>query len=176
NFVATRCSYTLTPMNQSFDAAGGTGTIMVTAPPRCPWTATASATWIKITSVASGAGNGTVAFSVDPATAPRSGRIAIADQSFAIWQGVNVCGELKFRRFSYFVAGFPGGLFADDLNGDGLTDLVIPQQSIEFTPTPQGFTIPLTIYYGEANGRFTLAPRMFTANPIQAGVIAAGDI
>src|SRR5262249_53930992 len=55
NFVATRCSYTLTPMNQSFDAAGGTGTIMVTAPPRCPWTATASATWIKITSVASGA-------------------------------------------------------------------------------------------------------------------------
>ena len=50
NFVATQCTYALTPMNQTFDGAGGTGTISVTAPPRCQWTATPSASWIRITS------------------------------------------------------------------------------------------------------------------------------
>ncbi|MGH9936957.1 MAG: FG-GAP-like repeat-containing protein, partial [Blastocatellia bacterium] len=175
NFVAARCSYSLTPANQSFDAAGGTGAIMVTAPPRCPWTATPSASWIKITSGASGAGNGSVTFSVDPTTAPRGGHITIADQNFAIWQGVNVCNDLKFRPRSYFGFGFPNGLFADDVDGDGLTDLFVMQQEVEFDQAQQRFAFPLTIYYGEANGRLTPGPRIFAASVTQPRAIAVGD-
>ncbi|HKC88536.1 MAG TPA: SBBP repeat-containing protein, partial [Blastocatellia bacterium] len=176
NFVATQCSYALTPSNQTFDAAGGTGTITVMAPPRCPWTVTPNASWIKITSGASGAGNGSVAFSVDPATAPRSGHITIADQNFAIWQGVNVCNDLKFRRFSYYVFGSPGAPFTDDLDGDGLTDLIVPIGQAEFDPTQKRFAFPLTIYYGEAMGRLAPGPRIFATNVTAASSIAAGDI
>src|SRR5262249_34949113 len=89
DFVATQCSYSLAPTNQSFGANGGSGSITVTATPRCPWTAVSSASWIKITSGASGAGNGAVNFTVDPASAPRNGHITVAGQNFVVWQGVN---------------------------------------------------------------------------------------
>jgi len=175
DFVATQCTYALSPTNQNFEANGGAGTFTVAAPPRCAWTAAASASWIKITSGLSGAGNGTVSFTVDPAQTPRAGRITVAGQSFLIWQGVNVCNELKFRPRSYYSFGFPNGLFADDLNGDGLTDLIVQQQEAEFDPAQQRLAFPLVIYYGEASGRLTPGPRILTTNVNQPRAIAVGD-
>ncbi|MEO6724784.1 MAG: FG-GAP-like repeat-containing protein [Blastocatellia bacterium] len=175
DFIATPCSYALTPTNQSFEANGGGGTITVTATARCPWMAATTSSWIKITSGASGAGNGMIAFTVDPTQTPRAGRITVADQSFLIWQGVNVCNDLKFRPRSYYVYGFPNVLFADDLNGDGLTDLIVSQSEAEFDQAQQRFAFPLTIYYGEANGRLTLGPHIFATNVNQPRAIAIGD-
>ncbi len=175
DFVATQCSYALTPTNQTFEAGGGGGMITVTATPRCPWTAVASASWIKITSAASGSGNGSVTFTVDPAQAPRAGRITIGGQSFLIWQGVNVCNELRFRPRGYYGVGFPNDLFAADVDGDGLTDLFVMQEEVEFDPAQQRFAFPLTIYYGEANGRLTPGPRVFAASVTRPRSIAVGD-
>ena len=170
NFVATQCAYALAPTNQTFDAAGGTGAITVIAPPRCPWTATPGASWIRITSGASGAGNGSVTFSVDPATAPRSGRIAIADQNFVVWQGVNVCDDLRFRSKGFRVFGSPTGVEAADLNGDGLSDLLVTRFGVEFDQTLQRSVFPLDIFYSSAGGQFSRGPRLFTPGFIDAQI------
>jgi uncharacterized repeat protein (TIGR01451 family) len=57
------CNISTSPTGQSFKSDGGTGTIAVTIPQVCNWTASTDATWITITS-GSGTGNGTIAFSV----------------------------------------------------------------------------------------------------------------
>jgi hypothetical protein len=82
------CSYAIAPPNQTFTAAGGTGSVTVTTTSTCPWTAVPSAAFVTITSGASGTGNGTVNFSVAGNTSinPRSATITIANQVFTINQ------------------------------------------------------------------------------------------
>jgi hypothetical protein len=66
----------------TFGAAGGTGSLSVTAGTGCAWTATSSATFITISSGATGNGNGTVAFTVAANTgAARSGTLTVAATS-----------------------------------------------------------------------------------------------
>ena len=63
----------------AFGATGGTGSVPVTAAAGCAWTATSSATFVTISSGATGSGNGAVAFAVAPNTgAARSGTLSIA--------------------------------------------------------------------------------------------------
>ena len=62
------CTYTITPIGQTFPASGGNGSVNVTAAPGCPWTAATSLSWIHVTSGASGTGNGQVNYSVDTNT------------------------------------------------------------------------------------------------------------
>jgi len=49
---------------QDFPTSGGTGSVTVTYPVGCPWTASSVSSWITITSGASGTGNGSVAYTV----------------------------------------------------------------------------------------------------------------
>jgi len=64
----TSCVASLNPSSATAAAAGGTGTIPVTAPTGCAWTAVSNVTWIAIASGASGSGNGTVGYMVAAAT------------------------------------------------------------------------------------------------------------
>jgi uncharacterized repeat protein (TIGR01451 family) len=81
----TSCVSALNPSSATATAAGGTGAIPVTAPTGCGWTAVSNAAWIAIASGASGSGNGTVGYTVAPATgAQRTGTIAIAGQTFTV--------------------------------------------------------------------------------------------
>jgi hypothetical protein len=64
------CTFSISPARQSFSNAGGPGSVAVSAPAGCAWSATEAETWITITGGASGNGNGTVEYSV----APYSGR------------------------------------------------------------------------------------------------------
>jgi uncharacterized repeat protein (TIGR01451 family) len=84
----TSCVSALAQSSAMATAAGGTGTIPVTATSGCAWTAVSQVTWITITSGASGNGNGTVDYTVGPDTgAQRSGGITIAGQTFTVTQG-----------------------------------------------------------------------------------------
>jgi glucose/arabinose dehydrogenase len=85
---ATACAFELTPIAQSFSTLGGTGSITVSGGTQCAWTATASASWITITSGNVGTGNGTVNFSVASNTGgiARKGSITIGSQVFKIKQ------------------------------------------------------------------------------------------
>ncbi|MBL8202896.1 MAG: NF038122 family metalloprotease [Blastocatellia bacterium] len=86
--IQPACTYTLSPTNASYGTSGGTGSVTVTASEStCAWTATSNAAWITISSGASGTGNGSVNYSVEPNTgASRSGTITIAGQTFTVNQ------------------------------------------------------------------------------------------
>jgi uncharacterized protein (TIGR03437 family) len=72
----------------SFPSAGGTGTITVTAPATCSWTASAAPGWIALSGATSGPGNGSISFTVaaNGGTAQRSGSITVGRQSVSISQ------------------------------------------------------------------------------------------
>ena len=82
------CAFSISPSSVNMPQPGGTGTVTVTTADGCAWTATSSATWIGVTSGASGTGAGPVQFSVEAnATgAARSGTITIGGQVFTVNQ------------------------------------------------------------------------------------------
>jgi hypothetical protein len=85
--AAPTCTYTLSANSASLSAVGGSGSVGVTAPSGCAWTAATSASWISVTSGASGSGNGTVGFLLLPNLgAARSDTILIAGQTFTVNQ------------------------------------------------------------------------------------------
>lgn len=85
--AASSC-LTLGSSSASFGAAGGTGSIVVTATPDCAWTASSNADWITITSGQSGVGSGIVYFTVAPASGPlsRTGTIVVGSSAFSVTQ------------------------------------------------------------------------------------------
>jgi hypothetical protein len=87
------CSFSVSPTSSSVAAAASTGTATVTAPGGCAWTAVSNASWITVTSGASGSGNGSVGYSVAANTTvnPRSGSITIGGQTFTINQAAAPC-------------------------------------------------------------------------------------
>jgi RHS repeat-associated protein len=88
-FTITQCGFVISPTNWSFQHYGGTGSITVSAPAGCSWSASSNAGWITITSGASGSGNGTVNYSVEEngrCTVNREGTLTVGGQTFTIWQ------------------------------------------------------------------------------------------
>ncbi len=77
-----------TSASDIFSSSGGDGSIFVATESMCTWMATESLSWVTITSGASGAGNGTVSYSVEAnlSTSSRSGNITIADKTFTVTQ------------------------------------------------------------------------------------------
>ena len=95
------CASSLGLSGQAFGAAGGSGSVSVTAPSGCQWTASSQLSWVAISGGASGTGNGTVSFLVAANTgAVRSGSIAIAGFPFTVEQtaastaGLSAIGSL----------------------------------------------------------------------------------
>ncbi|RPJ02351.1 MAG: choice-of-anchor D domain-containing protein, partial [Deltaproteobacteria bacterium] len=89
NAKPSPCAYSLSASSGEFDASGGEGSINVTSPAGCNWTAKSNnPDWIVITSGGSGSGNGTVAYSVAVNTgdSPRTGTMTIAGQTFTVTQ------------------------------------------------------------------------------------------
>jgi hypothetical protein len=82
------CAFGLTPMSMTFQAAGGSSSVMVNAPVGCNWTATSNDAFIMITGGASGSGNGTVNYSVAAhgGLTVRMGTMTIAGLTFTVTQ------------------------------------------------------------------------------------------
>ncbi|MEW6209322.1 MAG: BACON domain-containing carbohydrate-binding protein [Acidobacteriota bacterium] len=82
------CAFGLTPMSMTFQAAGGSSSVMVNAPVGCNWTAVSNDAFITITSGASGSGNGTVNYSVAAygGLTVRMGTMTIAGLTFTVTQ------------------------------------------------------------------------------------------
>ena len=82
------CSIAIAPGSLAFGSDGGTGNVTVTAPAGCAWSAAPGASWIAITSGASGSGPGSVAYSVaaNSTTDARAGAVTIGGQSHSVTQ------------------------------------------------------------------------------------------
>ncbi|MEO7653793.1 MAG: M64 family metallopeptidase, partial [Bryobacteraceae bacterium] len=91
--VTGSCTYTLGQPSSAFPNAGGNGSVTVTTQSGCGWTAAVnSASWITITSGASGTGSGSVNLSVagNGTAAARNGTLTIAGQTFTVTQAAGV--------------------------------------------------------------------------------------
>jgi uncharacterized protein (TIGR03437 family) len=116
--VTPTCTYEILPTSASFAAAGGTGSLAVTASAAtCAWTATSNVAWITITAGTPGSGNGTVRYTVaaNSATASRTGTLTVAGRTFTVTQAgasaggpaINAGGIVNAG--SYISSDFPNG-------------------------------------------------------------------
>lgn len=92
------CDYSLSPSGQSFDSAGGTGTVnLSTSSGDCSWNAESDSDWIKITSpciyslitiCGSGSGSAAIEYSVsgNTGTNSRTGTITVGSEIFTVSQ------------------------------------------------------------------------------------------
>lgn len=92
-YTPTCTAPTISANSQSFTAAGGSGSVSVTAIVGCAWTASSPQSWVTITSGAAGSGPGTVSFTVaaNTSTAARSATLTIAGKSFTVSQSGASC-------------------------------------------------------------------------------------
>lgn len=82
------CSFTVTPSTVEAPAGGLTGAITVTATAStCAWTASASPSWITLTTASQGTGSGTVGFTIAANTSTsRTGTIVVGGVNVAVSQ------------------------------------------------------------------------------------------
>ena len=99
------CTFALNRTSQDFTGAGGTGPVNVTAGAGCTWTASSAVDWARITSGATGNGNGTVNITVAANTGPaRVAMLTLAGQGYTISQAstcaVTINAATRQPRFS----------------------------------------------------------------------------
>ncbi len=82
------CTYTISPSSYSAPSAAAGSSVSVTTATGCAWTAVSQASFISITSAASGTGSGIVTFTVtaNPTASPRTGSLVVAGQTFSVNQ------------------------------------------------------------------------------------------
>jgi uncharacterized repeat protein (TIGR01451 family) len=137
NETEAPCTFTLGSPGQSYSAPGGSGSVGVTAPNGCNWTAVRNDGWITITSGSSGSGNGSVGYTVAVNSGPpRTGSMTIAGQTFTVNQsaGIATAGLYDPGHAAFFLR---------NSNSGGVADI-----SFTYGPTGTGF-IPLV---GDWNG------------------------
>ncbi len=102
---SSACGYTLAPGSGGFPQSGGYGSVSVTVPSGCLWTAAVSsdaASWITLTSGASGMGNGAVTYQVMSNGGPaRTGNLTIGAATLTVYQnGVNLAPAGALPQFA----------------------------------------------------------------------------
>jgi hypothetical protein len=107
------CSFSINPTGHASPSGGDSGSVSVTAPVGCGWTAASNASWLTITSGASGNGNGTVGYTVasNPNSATRTGTLTIAGQTFTVTQsGISCTFTLSSAGQSFNSTGGTGSV------------------------------------------------------------------
>jgi hypothetical protein len=86
--LAAGCTYAVSPQSFSFNEDRNDGSIQITAPAGCAWTATASDSWIMFRSSTTGSGSGPLLFSTMPNRSDddRTGTITIMGQTVTVQQ------------------------------------------------------------------------------------------
>jgi hypothetical protein len=114
------CVFSLAQTSFAVSPYGESGSLAVTTPAGCSWTAASNVAWLTVSG--SGTGSGTVAVTVQPNpsyTSARSGTATIAGQTVTFTQSMQPSQEAA----DYQTA---------DFNGDGKSDLTLFRQSTAY--------------------------------------------
>ena len=111
-----KCQISATPAPGAFTAAGGSGTLSVTAARDCSWSVAANVAWVSVGGDRSGQGNATIAFTVaaNPTPAPRNGALMVAGASVELDQAGAPCRFTLSRGSDTIDAG--GGRLSVDVS------------------------------------------------------------
>jgi uncharacterized protein (TIGR03437 family) len=129
--VTSGCAATLAPPAQVFNDLGGSSSLTITAANDCQWSAVSPPPWVTLTSAVTGAGNGTISYSVAANTTAfaRSGVILAAGRALTITQA----GRLSSVSAASFVA---NALAADGIAAAFGGNLATATQSAASLPLP----------------------------------------
>ena len=186
--AAAGCSYTISPAGQSIGPAGGAGTsIAVTATGGCAWTASSGASWITVTSGATGTGNGSVGFTVAANTgAERTGTLTIAGQTFTVTQAAAaavVCAyTIAPTTQSIGASGGAGTTVTVTTTSNctwtavsGVSWITVTSGSTSTGNGSVGFTVAANTG-AQRTGTLTIAGQTFTVTQAAAAVVCAYTI
>jgi uncharacterized protein (TIGR03437 family) len=151
---ALACSYAIAPPSQTIEAVGGSGSVNVTTPNGCAWTATSNAAFITIGSGAAGNGNGTVNFTVaaNPNATVRTGTLTVAGQTFTVAQTALAC--------SYAIA--PTSQTVEASGGNGSINVTAPNGCTWAATSNAAFITVNSGASGNGNGAVSFS---VSANP-----------
>ncbi|MDD5543840.1 MAG: Ig-like domain repeat protein [Acidobacteriia bacterium] len=111
----------ISPVNQTFAANGGWGSVRVTAPLECNWQTNSSTAWISVRSGALGVGDGTVDYIVtaNHQSNWRSGTLGVGGKTFTVMQagGSGAGAQLSVSIPAGGVATFATSNSTDDVKG-----------------------------------------------------------
>ena len=111
----SNCSFSLDPDHRKIRAEGDRASVRVRTDERCEWTATTTASWIKL-STTRGTGDGEVRYSVDRNAGPaRQGTIVIGGQTHRVEQAGAASSRVNFKgRISNLSGACPNLSFSAD--------------------------------------------------------------
>ncbi len=94
---AAPCAYTVSPSTITLGASGGNPPVSVITGTACGWTATSAASWVTVTSGATGTGIGNVALTAAPnmSASGRSASVKVAGKAITISQAGAVAVQVK---------------------------------------------------------------------------------
>jgi hypothetical protein len=161
------CSYTISPESSHMDTTGGSGAISITAGPTCGWSASASDSWISVTSAPSASGNGSVSFTVEPNNTPsqRTGTITVAGKTYTIMQfGLNC----SFAINPVSVSTSSGG-------GDGVVAVTASAGACPWTASANDSWITLGTTSGTGSGTVNFNITANTTANARTGTVTIAD-
>jgi uncharacterized delta-60 repeat protein len=85
------CSFSISPAGANLPTNGGSGSINISAPSGCSWSAVSRVSWIALTGATDGDGNGTVTFTAEEGSSGLTGLIIVAEQTFVVRLGADPC-------------------------------------------------------------------------------------
>lgn len=114
------CVTAISPIRQSVGSDGGSGSVVVTAPPDCFWAPASNADWITVTASSGGSGNGSFSYSVaaNDIISQRSGSIDIAGQTLVLTEdGVPCSYAIDSTGQAFGTSGGSGSVAVTTLAG-----------------------------------------------------------
>ena len=165
--IVAACTVAVSPTSQAVPAAGGANTVAVTAPAGCAWDVSANRPWLSITSNASGAGSGSVGYSVAPnaSSLSRSGHVTVAGEVLTLTQAGAAC--------TLTVAASPSSFTAT--GGAGVATITATPNDCSWTALGSAPWITVTgVSAGAGNGTVTFAVAANTSTSARAGSLSAG--
>jgi YVTN family beta-propeller protein len=167
------CTFSLSANSATFTSSGGPGSVNVTAPTGCAWTAVSNSGWATINSGASGNGNGSVGYTVgsNSSSLPLNGSLTIAGQTFNLTEsGVACTFSLSASSGSFASAGGPGGVNVTSPTGCAWTAVsnvgwvTVNSGASGSGNGSVGFTVGSNASSLTQNGTLTIAGLTYTVN------------